>query len=215
MTDEVNVLAVLRDVQWGSVAKTFGNCHSTLIGAVVQAWNGSADGRFALEPGCSSQHKKGHTGTRIADAILCQGEPMKPTPIGVLEVECNPFPAEKPSIFERLESYWRPDEQKSQYFKNLSFAVVVVYPQTKNEKYDDRAKQNLVTEGRRFLDYCAGNAGPDSRLFVVIAHKRHEGDAIKGSVRALNPYYRCTISNVEWLEITRTGKKGEGSFFPR
>jgi len=131
MKDSEDVLHVLRTVPWANgVAKSFGNCHSTLIGAIIQAWNLSANDRFTLDGGCSPS--KGHVGSRFCDAILCKGEPDALTPLGILEVELDPFPSQKSGkkpIFDRMARYWcTPENEQAQLFSEfqyLSFAVLV------------------------------------------------------------------------------------------
>ena len=214
MTGEVDVLAVMDAVLWEDVFKTFGSCHSTLLGAFVQAWNRSAKDRFALESGCSPT--KGHAGSHFCDAILCNGDYANPTPIGILEVEGKPFPKQKlesdepaRTIFERMRSYWFPVGEKAQYFRyfgNLSFAVLIVYPFGPDDGKYAETEEKVLSEGRAFLERVK-DARPDFRLFAVVVHKCKER-SIEGSIR-LNPYYQGTISKVEWFEITRAGTRPE------
>jgi hypothetical protein len=206
-----DILAVLNDVQWESVAKTFGSSHSTLLGAFVLAWNRSGKNRFTLESGCSPG--AGHVGSNFCDAVFCEGDYYKPTPIGILEVEAKPFPPQgkggkqPPTIYERMGRYWSPEKkgQFFQYFANLSFAVLVAYP------YGERVDEGrLKTEGRRFLD-CVKRVREDFRLFLVVVQKCSEKDSIKNSIRS-NSYYSFAISNVEWCEISSTDVLAKGSF---
>jgi hypothetical protein len=194
-------------LQWEDVFKALGSCHSTLLGAFVLAWNHSAKERSALESGCSPT--KGRVGANYCDAILCEGNCANPTPVGILEVEGNPFPSHKlksgeraPTIFERMGRYWLPDGEKSRYFRhfgNLSFAVLVVYRAGAEDERYNKTKERLLLEGRRFLERVR-DARSDFRVFVVIVRKC-EGSAKEG-MRS-NPYYAGIISGVEWFEVTR------------
>ena len=219
MTDKPgSFLSVLNDVEWDRVFNTFGNCHSTLVGALVLAWNRSATMRSALESGLSPVG--GHLGSRFCDAILCEGDYANPTPVGIVEVEGKPFPSTRQkrgetslTIFQRMEKYWCPGENKGRYFcyfGSLSFAVLVVYPfLTDDELQFGAAGRRVLSESPRFVE-CVRKVRPDFRFFVVIVHKCRE-ESIKDSIRK-NPYKACTISKVEWFEVGCSGlEAGSGS----
>ena len=214
VAETLNVLDLVGDIKWERIARTFGNCHSTFIGAVVQQWNAQGCGYYALEPGCSSGFKKGNVGTKICDAILCRGEAACPVPIGVLEVESNPFPThtlkngeKAPDIFHRLEIYWTPAAEKKEYFDKLCSALLIVYDYATRKggavspSYDPDAKMKLIEEGQALVLRTKRRM----RLCIAIVHKVHPGKLADGlpkhSIRKVNSYYPCTISKVEATEV--------------
>ena len=217
MSDKYDVLGELAKIPWKSIAKTFGNCHSTLIGAVVQQWNDPEKNRFALEPGCSSGCKPKEGRFRICDAILCEGDPIAPCPKGILEVEAN-----VPTFFDRgrFDTYVGAKEEKLQFFNQLEFLLFVAYDYRAVGGRRDPKVQKAFQEEDHIIVPATKLVGKHGvRFFAVIVRKRHADRLSDGgfyaepSIRQRNEYYPCTISCVKGFEVTPCGKGGERTYY--
>ena len=221
MADDFGVLSELRKIEWKHIAKTFGNCHSTLIGAIVQWWN-SYGNHYVLEPGCSPGYFPGNRGGRICDAVLCKGPDARDIrPVGILEVEApgGILSGDPPSIFTRLATYISPNErQHSRYFSELEFLLLVGYEYAASGRKGNKhvtvtlASDAIVQHAQRFLN---DNCPFTGQLFVVLVHKEHEDkffrrnakDPLEGRnvIRNKNEFYPCSMFGVEAFEVLRTG----------
>jgi len=217
MSRRCDILDELGRIRWDRIARTFGNCHATLIGAVVEQWNDPERSRFTLEPGCSSGCKPREGRFRICDAILCEGSPLSPCPRGILEVEAN-----VPAFFGsgRFDTYVRAKEEKLPFFEQLEFLLFMAYdyravggrqdPKVhRGFQYDD-----IIIPAKKLV----GEYGV--RFFAVVVRKRHADHLSNGgfyagrSIRQRNEYYPCTISCVEGFEVTARGKDDERTYYP-
>jgi len=115
-------------IDWTLISRTYGNCHSTLIGAMVLWWLKHFPDTSVMESGPThAYHKKG-VGSTHCDALLLHKEKA----IGVLEVEGTRYPETFKKMCEFLtssESHW----------KHLEFGVLVGYAYGPEGSGRDRA----------------------------------------------------------------------------
>ncbi|HEV8366782.1 MAG TPA: hypothetical protein VGQ39_02430 [Pyrinomonadaceae bacterium] len=108
-----DLLKSLDRVAWNTAIRTFGNCHSTLIGLIVNWWiTTDPINHWALDgaPTCGNR--------RVCDAIFCANN----NAVGILEVEG--VGERKITTVEKLGSYFVSEFDD---LKTLEFAVLLLY----------------------------------------------------------------------------------------
>lgn len=191
-----DLISELRDgVSWKNVARTFGNCHCTLIGAIVQWWN-SMDECYAFEPGVSTGYKLEGRKFQVCDAILCKGEAQNPIPVGILEVEHDLVTFINNQRFE-------PYLHHSRAFNEVEFVLLVAYDyEAKGGRQNPEIKnpidfKQLIAEARK-MPLPSG-----IRFFLVMVHRQYTKAYPKDSLRNKNGYTPCTVNRVEAAEVTK------------
>jgi hypothetical protein len=108
-----NLLNNLAHVSWNTAIRTFGNCHSTLIGLMVNWWiNRDPQKNWALDgaPTCGNR--------KVCDAIFCEGV----NAVGILEVQG--VGERQVSTVQKLGSYFVSEFED---LKTLEFAILLLY----------------------------------------------------------------------------------------
>jgi len=198
-TYALSLLDSLAGARWHVAGQTFGNCHATLIGIVVDWWvSDRRNGHFALEgaPKANPQLQRTRS-VGVCDALLCGAC----GPEGVVEVEGT----RKDWAVEKVEQYLNDSNAD---LATLAFGLLVYYSTQPRGSGANRAVPSATDESILALVAKASSKHRDKVFLVVAAEKNYEPDA--PGIRIRSPYYQSRLSRVHgWAYMNGqiTGKR--------
>jgi hypothetical protein len=187
-------------IPWNISARVFGNNHAFLIGMVTQWWiSASPQTRSALESGPSFGHHEKGLGGGMCDALLCEND----QPVGVLEVEGTrgKYTAEK---------FGRFFGADLEYYKQLTFGILILYPTTPFGKGEARGYRSAMDNETQEA-IVRVSADHSERVIAVITMTKSYIRQRLG-VRARTDYYAGDLSSVKG-ELYKDGRKVESLTF--
>ncbi len=185
-----NLLKSLKNAKWEVAFKTFGNDHATLIGLIVSCWvlSKSKEVRFALDSGLTFGYRKNFKGGGVCDAVLAEGNIAK----GIVEVEGV---GKYRTTVEKIGKYFT--EGVYPQFKNLEFAILLVYPFGPSGRGQNRQVPPIPTEN--ILKLAKENLSsqyPDKILVILILEKEFKRITDESNFRSRNEYHQCTPTKI-------------------
>ena len=178
-----SLLDSLAAARWHVAAKTYGNCHATLVGIVVDWWVSQQSNHCALESG-PSYRPIGHgmKGTGVCDALLCEADRR----LGVVEVEGGSRKKRGWAVEKVGHFLTQPGE-----LEKLRFALLVFYRYGPRGRADKKSFPDAVDDTDIKTIEAASVRYPQKIILVVGIEKRYEPP-----VFAHGPYYSGRLFRV-------------------
>ena len=175
----------LRRVPWNIAARIYGNNHASLIGLLTHWWvSASPQTRWALESGPSFGYHARGVGGGMCDALLCENDQA----LGVLEVEG----ARGRYAAEKIGNFFGSDLE---YYRCLSFGILVLYPYSPVGRGDDRHFPQPGEDAETIEAVTDVSRRHPQKVIAVVTldkvYNRHQN-----GVRARNEYYAGELSQV-------------------
>jgi hypothetical protein len=198
-------IASLKDINWLTAARTYGNDHATLIGLFVAWWNNLDEKHRALEGGPSDGgHNHGtKRGWVTCDALLLSNET---DPAFVLEVEGTDY--EK--ALRRIRRFFEPPDER---VKPKYGAILCAYAYAPKGKGDKREFPRVESQLERVISGAREllKGFPDKIIAVVTIDK--ELDRAAGGIREKNEYYPGTVKKVAGIELRHGSELGSQTYY--
>lgn len=178
-----SLLLSLKKMKWSTISRTYGNCHSTLIGLLVDWWISMSPKHWSLEGGPTNGFKK--KGVRgQCDALFG----FKEKAVGILEVEGTRHEIAGHKIGTFFDA-------KREEYTDLQFAIILFY------SYEAYGKGN----NRNFVDPIVHEA---MNQIIKVSKKHIHKDILILSIkkkynkqyvgiRSWNEYYMGEIDKIE------------------
>ena len=192
----------LNSIDWQTVARTYGNDHSTLIGLIIQWWiNILPERNWALEGGPSFGYtRRGKNDGGQCDAILCSDDDA----LGILEVEGTRLE----STIIKLGNFF---EARRVEFESLIFAIVLLYAYGPIGRGENRHIP-LVATPQIFKTISQVSRKYQTKTLIIITlDKQYERQP--NGIRKLSDYYYGNPSEIRCF-LYRGGRRIREKVFP-
>lgn len=185
--DPSSIFASLGNAKWITAGRTYGNCHKTLIGIMVDWWIGCDATHYVLDgcPSCSCGDQSGH---KYGDALYCDSN----GPVGILEVEGN----SQIEAAQKLERFF--GSLAEDLTEKIQFAVLLFY----STKPKNMAKPIGVEVEAAVRQVSSNHPGKD--LIVICLEKTRE--LVLPGIRMRSDYFAGAVSSIHGSNY-RGGKK--------
>jgi hypothetical protein len=183
----------LKDIDWQTAVRTYGNDHATLIGLFVAWWNNLGEKNRALEGGPSDGGHNHDTrkGWVTCDALLLSNEKE---PAFVLEVEGGNYT----KALKRIRRFFETQDVRVRPNSGAILCAYTYAPKGRGDKREVPGIESLLPgvkqDARSLL-----RGFPDKVIVLVTIDKKLDRSA--DGIRQKNDYYPCMVTKIAGIEL--------------